>query len=234
MRTLLTRVLTTLIRRRRDGDLDDEIRAHIDLLASEYERRGMSSTDARYAARRAFGAVQPMKEIYRDRRTMRWLEDLRRDVRYALRGLRRSPGFALVAVITLTLGIGANTAIFSLVDAVLVKSLPVRHARDLVLPGYLIDGRHQRPFAAYQFRALRSYRDVLTDLSAFRPLPMTITYRGETIIASGQLVSGSYHGLLGVDAVIGRTLTEVDDSTSADVAVLGYGYWQRRFGGATS
>ena len=233
MRMLLKRVWTTLMRRSHERDLDDEIRAHIDLLAAEYERRGMSPTEARYAARRAFGSVEPMKETYRDRQTLRWIEDVRRDVRYAIRGLRRSPAFASVAVLTLALGIGANTAIFSLVDVVLLKSLPVRQPRDLVLPGYLIAGRPQRPFAAYQFRALRSNRDVLTDLAAFRPLPMTVTYRGETIIASGQLVSGSYHGLLGVDAVLGRTLTEVDDSSSADVAVLGYGYWQRRFGGAT-
>jgi predicted permease len=234
IRVWLVRVLAVFSGRRCERDFDDEIHAHIDLLASEYERSGMSPTDARYAARRAFGAVEPMKEVYRDRQTLRWMDDLGRDVRYALRGLKRSPGFASVAVLTLALGIGANTAIFSLVDAVLLKSLPVRHARDLVLPGYVIDGRHQRPFAAYQFRALRSTRDVLTDLAAFRPLPMTVTYRGETIIASGQLVSGGYHGLLGVDAVIGRTLTEIDDFTSADVAVLGYGYWQRRFGGATS
>jgi predicted permease len=221
------------MRRGPDRDLDDEIGAHIDLLATEYERRGMSSLDARFAARRAFGAVEPMKEAYRDRQRLRWIEDLRRDVRYALRGMRRSPGFALVAAITLALGIGANTAIFSLVDAVLLKSLPVREPRDLVVPTYQIDGRQNRPFAAYQFRALRANRDVLTDVAAFRPLPMSVVYRGEPQIASGQLVSGSYYDVLGVPAALGRTLTPADDSPSESraVAVIGYGYWQRRFGG---
>ena len=234
MRTLLRQAWRMLLRRRLDHDLDDEIRTHIDLLASEYERSGMSPTDARYAARRAFGAVEPMKEIYRDRQRPRWFDDLIRDLHYALRGLKRSPGFASVAVLTLALGIGANTAIFSLVDAVLVKTLPVRHARDLVLPGYQIDGRPMRPFAAYQFRALRSNADALSDLAAFRPIPVSVTYRGESEIASGQLVSGSYHELLGVTAAVGRTLTPADDSSSesGSVAVIGYGYWQRRFGGA--
>jgi predicted permease len=234
MRTLLRRVWTTLTGRR-ERDLDDEIRAHIDLLAAENERRGMSPTAARYAARRAFGAVEPMKEVYRDRQTLRWMDDLGRDLRYALRGLKRSPGFASVAVLTLALGIGANTAIFSLVDAVLVKSLPVRRPADLLVPSYQIEGRRMLPFSAYQFRALRANRDVLTDLAAFRPLPVSITYRGESEIASGQLVSGSYHELLGVSAVLGRTLTPADDATSVSqpAAVIGYGYWQRRFGGAS-
>ena len=233
MRKLLERVLATVMRGRRDGDLDDEIRAHLDLLASEYERGGMSATDARYAARRAFGAVEPMKEVYRDRQTLRWIEDLRRDVRYALRGLRRSPGFAAVAVLTLTLGIGANTAIFTLVDAVLLKPLPVRAPAGLVVPSYQVEGRRMMPFTAYQFRAVRENRDVLTDIAAFRPLSVSVTYHGDSEIASGQLVSGSYHELLGVSAVLGRTLTPADDSASASqpAAVIGYGYWQRRFGG---
>jgi predicted permease len=236
MRPLLTRLVKTLTRRRPDDDLDDEIRAHIDLLAAEYEQRGMSSIDAHYAARRAFGAVESMKEIYRDRQTMRWIEDLRRDSRYAVRGLRRSPGFALVAVLTLTLGIGANTAIFSLVDAVLLKSLPVRQPGNLVVGSAWIGATRAMPFSAYQFRALRARREVLADLAAFRPLPVSVTYRGESDIASGQLVSATYHELLGVPAVLGRTLTARDDSPSErhPFAVLGYGYWQRRFGGAAN
>jgi len=235
MRTLLTRLLATLTGHR-ERDLDDEVRAHIDLLAADYERRGMSPADARFAARRAFGAVEPMKERYRDRQKLRWLEDLRRDCRYALRGLRRSPGFATVAVLTLALGIGANTAIFSLVDAVLLKSLAVRQPGDLVVGSAWIGATRAMPFSAYQFRALRAHREVLSDLAAFRPLPVSVTYRGESDIAAGQLVSATYHQLLGVPAVLGRTLTASDDSPSEGhpFAVLGYGYWQRRFGGAAN
>ena len=234
IRMWLARVLAVFGGRRRERDFDDEIRAHIELLSSEYERGGMSPADARYAARRAFGAVEPMKEVYRDRQRLRWMDDVGRDLRYALRGLKRSPGFASGAVLTLALGIGANTAIFSLVDAVLLKSLPVRRPAELIVPSYQIEGRRNLPFAAYQFRALRANRDVLAELAAFRPLPVSVTYGGETEIASGQLVSGSYHELLGVPAVLGRTLTPADDEFSENraVAVIGYGYWQRRFGGS--
>ena len=234
IRVLIKRLRASFRSSAFESDLDDEIRAHIDLLAADYERQGMSPADARLAARRAFGGVEPMKERYRDRRGLRWLDDLRQDVRYAIRGFSRSPGFTLVAVVVVALGVGANTAIFSLFDAVVLKSLPVRQPDELVLASHESQGRTNLPFAAYHFRALRERRDVLVDLAAFRPLPISVTYRGESDLAFGQLASGAYHELLGVRAVLGRTLTPADDAVTdgQPPAVLGYGYWQRRFGGA--
>ena len=230
----LKRLLSMFRRARADRELDEEIRAHIDLLAAEYERQGRSPADARLAARRAFGGVEPMKERYRDRRGVPWLDDLRHDLRYALRGLGRAKGFSTVAVLTLALGIGANTAIFSLLDAVLLRPLPVRQPDELVLPSYQIEGRRSMPFTTYQFRALSANREAVAGLAAFRPLPVSITHRGETVLAYGQLVSANYHELLGVGAVLGRTLTAADDAVpgGGPVAVVSYGYWQRAFGGA--
>jgi predicted permease len=137
-------------------------------------------------------------------------------------------------LLVVALGIGANTAIFSLLDAVILRPLPVRQPDQLVLASHEVQGRPAMPFAAYHFRALRAKSDVLADLAAFRPLPLSITYRGESELAFGQLVSGSYHAMLGVPAAIGRTLTASDDSALVGdrPAVISYGYWQRKFGGA--
>jgi len=233
VRMFFTRVMSLFRRRRLDADLDEEVRAHLDLLAAEYERHGMSAGQARAAARRAFGGVDQMKEIYRDRRGLLWMEDAAHDARYAVRVLIASPGFAAVAILTLALGIGANTAIFSLLDALMLRSLPVQRPQELVVGSYVVDGREQYPVAAYQFRALRAKRDVLADLAAFRPLPLAVNYRAESDFAIGQLVSGNYHSVLGVRAVRGRTLTVAEDVPGAgNVAVISYSYWQRRFGGA--
>ena len=233
MRTL-SRIRALFRRSRLDNDLDADIGAHLDLLEADEVRRGATPEAARLAARRAFGGVEQMKESYRDRRGLPWIDDLRQDLRYALRGLVRTPGFACVAVLTLAVGIGANTAIFSLLDAVLLKPLPVRQPHELVLVSYEIDGRRSIPVSAYDFRALRAHRDVLAGLAAFRPLSVGVSYKGDTEMALGQLVSGNYYGLLGVSAALGRTLTEADDAISGGhpVAVISEAYWQRRFGGS--
>jgi len=113
--------------------IDDEIASHLDLLAAEYERRGMPPAEARIEARRQFGGVSQIAEAWRDQRSLPLIETFARDLRYALRQLRASPGFAAAAVLTLALGIGANTAIFRVLDAVVLRSLPVRDPECLVL-----------------------------------------------------------------------------------------------------
>ncbi|HET9362477.1 MAG TPA: ABC transporter permease, partial [Vicinamibacterales bacterium] len=233
-RTFVDRLLSLFRRSGLDNDLDDEVRTHLELLARDHERRGMSASDARLAARRDFGGVEQMKEAYRDRRGLPWVDDLHRDVRYAVRALARNPGFTAVALLVVALGIGANTAIFSLLDAVILRPLPVRQPDELVLGSYQVEGRRTLPFTAYQFRALRANRDVLADMAAFRPLPLSVTFRGDSELAFGQLVSGSYHAMLGVPAALGRTLMASDDSALVGdrPAVISYGYWQRKFGGA--
>jgi predicted permease len=158
------------------------------------------------------------------------LDDLVRDLRYGLRTFRRSPMFATVSVLTLALGIGANTAIFSLADAVLFRSLPVSNPRDLVVLRQRGPNGDIFPFTSPAAAHLAEGRDVLAGLAAFRPLPsnMHVTVDGETETALAQSVTGNYHGVLGVRAAVGRTLIEQDREP---VAVLSHRYWVRRFAG---
>ena len=232
MRALWSRVRAMFLRRELEVRLDEEVQAHLDALAADYVRRGMTPEQARPAARRAFGGINAMKDAHRDRRGFRWIDELGQDVRYGLRGLRRNPGFAGTAVVTLALGIGANTAIFSLLDAVLLRPLPVARPQELVMLQIQTGSVPVRPFTTSQFGEFRRHREVFSDLVAFRPFVMRVYSGGDVALASGQLVSGSYHSLLGVPIVHGRPLTEADDSESASpVTVISYGFWQRRFGG---
>lgn len=159
----------------------------------------------------------------------RWLDDLGRDLRYGLRALRRNPLFASVAVLTLGLGIGANTAIFSLADAVLLRTLSVSSPHELVVLRQHGPVRDIFPFTSAAAEHLAEGHDVLSGLAAFRPAQNThVSVNGEAELALTQSVSGNYHEVLGVHALIGRTLTELD---RGPVAVISYRYWQRRFAG---
>ena len=132
LRILLARVLGLLGRRHVDGDLNEEIRTHLDLLAADHQSRGMTADEARMAARRDFGGIEPMKDTYRDGRTFRWLVDAGRDLRLGVRLLPRHPGFATGIIVTLALGIGMVTAVFTVFNAVVVRPLPMPQADRLV------------------------------------------------------------------------------------------------------
>jgi predicted permease len=232
--------LRSLFRRRQvEQELDEELRYHIDRQIEEQIAKGMTPEEARYAALRAIGGIEQRKEECRDKRGVRWIEDLVQDVRYGLRTLRKSPGFAAIATLSLALGIGANTAIFSLVDAVFLKLLPVKNPEQLVT----LDSFNQRGerfnLSYPMFERLRDRPQVFTGVLAAQDgvarMEM-VESPNRTEQAEVQLVSGAYFQVLGVNAVIGRTLTPADDRTPGahPVAVLSYGFWQRRFAGDVS
>jgi predicted permease len=220
-------------KRRLDGELDVELQSHLEMLADEYVRRGMSQEQARHEARREFGGLEQTKESYRDQRGLPFLETLAQDVRYALRMLRKSPGFTAVVVLTLALGIGANTAIFSLMNAVLLKSLPVRNPEELAVLRHTdaqAEGANE-DFSYPMYAALRDRSSVFNGVLTRSGVSFNVTYAGQSEHVSGELVSGNYYQVLGVQPWLGRLLSPEDDRTPGGhpVVVISYGYWQARF-----
>ncbi len=248
--------LRSLLRRDQvEQELDEELRYHLERQIEEHIAKGMTPEEARYAAMRAMGGVERRKEECRDMRRVRLIEDLMQDLRYGLRTLRRSPGFTAVAALLLALGIGANTAIFSVVDAVLLKRLPVKEPEQLVLLNNTKAGMYRNLFSYTAYEQFREHDGTLSGVLAYYPLRLTVSVDGQPEPAiNGQLVTGNYYQVLGVNAALGRTIAPEDDRAPVDrdplamlndrtiapeddrasgthpVCVISHGYWRRRFG----
>ena len=218
---------------RLDREIDAELRDHVERQIADYRRQGLSEAEARRRALAGFGGVEQAAESCRDVWHLRVVNELLQDLRYGLRVLRKSPVFAGVAVLSLALGIGAITAIYSLVDAVLLKTLPVRAPEELVLLSQRVGGRDGFSFSTEQFRRLGD-NDALAGLCAFRPWPgFRLTTAAGAELAMGQLVSGNCFDVLGLSPVLGRLLQAADDRGPGGplVAVISYDFWQRHFSG---
>jgi len=223
-------LLRRLFRRRRlEAQLDAELRDHLERQVADHLRDGLSEGEARRRAQAAFGGLDQAKEYCRDARGTRWLDDITQDLAYGARVLRRSPTFTVVAVLSLALGIGANTAIFTLVNGLLLRSLPVREPDRLVM---LKDGSWTHPV----WEQIRDRQTQLFDGAfAWHQTRFDLAEGGAAQPADGLLVSGGFFDVLGVKAVLGRPLCAADDArTGAEgpVAVLSHAFWRRRFGGA--
>jgi predicted permease len=211
-----------------EADLNDELEDYLAHQTERYIASGLSPEEARYAALRSFGNRTSVKESTRNAWGWSWLESTGQDLRYALRFLGKSRVFTITAILSLAIGIGMNTAIFSLVDAVLLRNLPVRSPEDLVVIAERSGSRDSFSLSWPEFQALRG-TDALEGMAAFRPWRFRTSIHGEPKFINGQLVSGNYFSLLGVPAVLGRTLANRDDQApgASPVAVLSYDYWQR-------
>jgi predicted permease len=216
----------------REEDFEREIRYHLERRAEELRQSGLDEREARRQASIEFGGVAQAQEEARDVWTVRWLRDLGRDVRYAVRVLAASKGFTATALLSLALGIGANTAIFSILHALVLRSLPVADPDRLV-----VVTRNQVVSSPYPFFvALRDGSRTLDGVLAFRSTPVRFGAGGETERITGALVSGTYFGVLGVHPSIGTAIEPEDDRVPGSggwrgpVVVLSHGFWLRRFG----
>jgi putative ABC transport system permease protein len=219
-------------RRRRDKDLEEEIRSHLEMAIRDRMERGETAEQAKKAALREFGNVGLIKEVTREMWGWRSLEQLTQDLRYGARMLIKNPGFTAIAVLTLALGIGANTAIFSVVNELLLRPLPFADAGRLVMLWEVTpEGRHQNTTSRANFRAWREQSTAFDGMAAFSDQRLNLTGDGEPEEVAVQLATPELFQVLGVEPLLGRTLNEDDGRLRSAGVVLGYGIWQRRFGG---
>jgi len=230
--------------KRESDDFGSEIQSHLELEIEHLKQQGLSEEDARTAARRRFGNVTRAEEQFYESGRWQWADTLWRNIRFGLRMLARSPASSLVAILVLTLGIGATTAIFTLLNAVLLRSLPVQHSDQLVLFG---DGNWDGdagglPRENWQAFSYHGYRDFQRNTHVFSNVAAIDSHDFSTHghVGSGanlekmnvELVSGTYFDTLGVRPILGRTLSDADDGAPGahPVAVASYSWWRRRFG----
>ncbi len=245
MRQLLRR-LALLGRGRFESDgLEAEMRFHREMRAAKLQHQGLGRQEAETAANRKFGNVTLLKEKSKDMWGWNWLNDLAKDLRYTARMMRSNLLFTLIVIVTLALGIGANTAIFSVVNAVLYRNLPVHDPKQIEYlrvegdqpDGASNTGNGESSFSEDVFEKLRDRHQAVAELMAYVPIgfnKVALRYGKLPEEAAIDMVSGNFFSGLGVSTVCGRPLSMRDEKEHAAVVVLSYGYWKRRFAGSCS
>ena len=217
-----------------DREIDDEIASHLAEAAEEYAQQGLSPEEARRAAQRSFGSVAQTKEVYRQVRSFMWLEELSRDVRYALRTLRKSPAFTTTAAATLALAIGANTAMFSVLNAVLLRPLPYRSPEQLAMlwtedpTQNLREGRS----ALWDVEQWRRQSQSFADMATFDSVSTMLTGADGVEQIVGASISPNLLPLLGVRPVLGRSFSTEEAEQRQRLVLISHRFWQARFGGS--
>src|SRR5438874_4534704 len=225
----LTRLRNHLRGNALSSEIHREMRFHLAERADDLVAGGMSPTAAQREARRRFGSLAYQSEATRARDLFAWLDTLTADLSYATRSLRSAPVFAVVAILSLALGIGANTAIFSIINAVMLKSLPVRHPEELVS---IVLNKNENVFTNPLWEAIRDRQDMFSGIFAFGSANFNLTNGGEARRVDGNWVSGDYFATLGVRPIAGRLIARADDYRGCPgVAVLSNGFWQSRYSG---
>jgi predicted permease len=254
LRFFVAKLTGLLSRDQADRDSGDELQMHLQLLTERFIAQGMRPEDAAATARRQFGNTTLLQQMQRDTRSFMFIENFGRDLRFGTRQLRRNPSLAIIAVVSLSLGIGANTAIFMVAKKVLLDTLPVANPHELRLLTWV--SGHEQPVPpvwgdvgptesgglrsnAFSYPALEQLRkrtDVFQDLIAFKDIQMAVTVNGAPELIAGEMVSGNAFSGLGVEPIIGRPITPADDAGpgKGPVAVISEGYWAARFGRSNS
>lgn len=232
MRKKIRSLIQGLFRRSQvENDMADELRFHIDARIKDLIARGARAGDAQRQARREFGSVEKYKDEMRQARGLRLFDELGGDLRYAVRRAGANPGFALTIIITLALGIGLNTAIFSLVEALLLRPLAVSHPEQIVAIYTSDFSSGLYGASAYpDYQDFRARTQTLAGLSAYRGMQLLLSADSGSQLIFAELVTGNYFPMLGAGAARGRLLTEPDDTANAaPAAVISYALWNRRF-----
>ncbi len=233
---LLLRLRSLFHRKKVEAELDDELRFHFENQVSKLVQSGLTPAEAQRRARLEFGGMEQLKEEHRDARGVNFIETLLQDVRYGLRILGRTPVITSVAILSLALGIGANTAIFTMMDAVMLRLLPVRNPQELVQvrirapkSGTEMNGYFTNPL----WEQLRDQQDVFSNAFAWSETRFDLAQGGAVQYANGLWASGGTFETLGRRPAAGRLLTAADDQRGcAGAAVISYAFWQDRYGGA--
>ena len=234
LRIFLSRLWAIGRSRQRDRAIDDEISGHLAEATEEYVRRGLSLEEARRAARRSFGGVTQAKEVYRQVRSFMWLEDVWRDSRHGLRTLRKSPAFTAAAAATLALAIGANTAMFSVLNAVLLRPLPYRAPEQLAMlwtedpTQNLREGRS----ALWSVEQWRSQSQSFADMATFDSVSMTLAADDGAEQIVGASISPNLLPLLGIQPALGRSFSADEAEQQQRLVLISHRFWQARFGGS--
>jgi putative ABC transport system permease protein len=243
LRRLASKLRHFLQPARAEQELSREIQSHIALLEDDFLSRGLTPEHARAAAKRAYGGIEQVKELHREERSFLWLEQARQDLRFSSRSLRKSPGFTLTAVVTLALGIGANSAIFSVIDSALLKAGPYKDADRIVQ--VIENVPAEESFTGKPFRLpamtpqdvgqLRRSARSLSEIGSYAPGSMVLkTATGTSAVSTAQ-VSSQIYQILGVEPLHGRTFQEGEDRAGADhVILMSYDSWIKYFGGSPS
>ncbi|MGO9272188.1 MAG: ADOP family duplicated permease [Terriglobia bacterium] len=232
LRMVVSRLASLFRKGRLEHELDEELGAHLEMLAAENVSKGMSPEEARYAARREFGGVEQMKEIYRDRRGLIMVETMFQDVRYGLRMLVKNPGFTCTAILMLALGIGATVTIFAFVDAALIRPLPYPNPTRLVAVTESIALFPRANLSYPDYLDWKKLNKVFTSLDVWTGTGYLLRTPAGIQPVSGTRVSDGFFRALGITPVLGRDFYAGEDLASAPhTVVLGYAAWQQWFGG---
>jgi len=235
LRSWLWRLVGLFHKKPRNLEIAAELESHLQLHIDDNLRAGLTPQEARRRAVLALGGVEQTKEAYRDRRGFPVLEAFSQDVRFGLRMVRKNPGFTVAVVLTLALGIGANTAIFSMVDSMLLRPLPVKDSAEMIVPYIQQKGNSlRRSFSVPDYRDIeKAGASVFSGLTAQRELVDGLGLNGRADRVLDLYVTGNFFSILGIKPAIGRLLLESEgERVLADpVIVLGYTYWKTRFGG---